>query len=116
MRIAQSCPEFAATLERWGDAPALVTEAGTAISYRDLAEKADAFAARLPADVRLLGVSVSNDVEPVAAYLGALRAGVPVVMMSGEARQASLRKDCPPDALRSCSPRPAPPAGRSWSS
>ena len=88
-----SVPAFAAGLESWGGATAFIDAEGRAISYRALANMADRFAAQLPDSVRLLGIEAANAAPPLAAYLGALRAGVPVILQG----TASLSQ-CPPDA------------------
>lgn len=89
-----SVPAFAARLESWGDTTAFIDAEGRAISYQALAEMADRFAAQLPDNVRLLGIEAANAVPPLAAYLGALRAGIPVILRGAP----SLLSQCPPDA------------------
>lgn len=91
-------PPFAADLQAWGDAPALVGVDGRPISYRQLARMADRFAASLPDDVRLLAVEARNSVEAVAAYLGALRANIPVIMHAGGAVAGHILDRHRPDA------------------
>lgn len=59
---------------------------------------ADRFAASLPDDVRLLAVEARNRAEAVAAYLGALRANVPVIMHSGGAAADHILDRYQPDA------------------
>ena len=83
----------------WGDAPALVDPSHGTVSYKSLAAQADAFAETLGPDVRLLGLCIAPELEAVAAYLGALRAGVPVVLLSGAASLSSVLDACPPDAV-----------------
>lgn len=91
-------PAFAARLERWGAATALIDTDGRTVSYRELAELADRFAAQLPPGVRLLAIEAANAVPPLAAYLGALRAGIPVILHGDGAAAANLLSQCPPDA------------------
>jgi acyl-CoA synthetase (AMP-forming)/AMP-acid ligase II len=91
--------QFATQLEAWADAPALVTEAGDTVGYAELARRADAFAARLGVDVRLLCIAMENQLEPVIAYLGALRAGVPVILSASGPGQANAIESCAPDAV-----------------
>ncbi len=55
---------------------------------------ADRFAAQLPPGVALLESKRLMPCTPLAAYLGALRAGVPVILQG----VASLLSQCPPDA------------------
>lgn len=98
MRPANAAPAFAAGLERFGDAPAIRIETGEVVSYRGLAERADAFAAGLDG-VTLLFMEAANAVEPIAAYLGALRAGVPVLLSTAEADHAAIISTFRPDGL-----------------
>lgn len=89
-----STPAFAARLESRGATTAFIDAQGRTISYLELAGLADRFAAALPSDVRLLVVEAANAVPPLAAYLGALRAGVPVILHGG----GDLPAQCSPDA------------------
>src|SRR5258705_4181058 len=90
-------PAFATALERWGDAPALVSADGT-LTYRELAKRADAFASRLDARVRMLAIEAENTVEAVVAYLAALRSGVPALLHASGPASAHILSACPPDA------------------
>ena len=47
-----------------------------------LAEMADAFAASLPGEVRLLAIEARSRVEALVAYLGALRSNRPVILIT----------------------------------
>lgn len=98
-------PAFAASLSHWGDAIAIIDAEGRQISYRELARQADAFAAQLKPEVRLLAIEAANALPPLAAYLGALRAGVPVILHRGGASAASLLSQCPPDATYERAPQ-----------
>lgn len=91
-------PPFAADLERWGGAPALIGENGHSISYSQLAGMADRFAASLPDEVRLLAVEARNRVEALVAYLGALRSNTPVFMHSGGPAADHILDHYRPDA------------------
>lgn len=71
---------FAHELQSFGEAVALRTEDGLAVSYRELAARADAFAAKLGQKRRLLLIEAENAIEPLVAYLGALRGGHPVIL------------------------------------
>jgi acyl-CoA synthetase (AMP-forming)/AMP-acid ligase II len=76
---------FASALARHGDAPALVTGDGTAIGYRELAGRVDEVMRVLgTAERRLVLVAGANAVEPIVAYLAALAAGHPVLLVPGE--------------------------------
>jgi acyl-CoA synthetase (AMP-forming)/AMP-acid ligase II len=69
-----------ANLERFGSRPALVTEDGDTVTYDELCRRADAFAAGLDAGRGLLLIEMSSEVAAVVAYIGALRARVPVIL------------------------------------
>lgn len=94
-------PNFADSLELFGDAPALITEDGVRISYADLAARADAFAARLGPAPRLLAIEADNSVEAIVAYLGALRSRHPVILLAANAgdRTANILRTYRPDAI-----------------
>lgn len=80
--------------EAFGDRPALIAEDGAETSYRALAGLADrvaggARALLTPGVTRpLVLIETANEVAPIAAYLGALRAGWPVIL-SAEGATAS---------------------------
>jgi acyl-CoA synthetase (AMP-forming)/AMP-acid ligase II len=84
-------------LEAFGDRPALIKEDGAALSYAGLAAQADTFAeeaaANLPAGMGrpLVLIETANAPEPVMAYLGALRAGWPVILVPDGATAADTR-------------------------
>lgn len=75
---------FASRLEQFGDAIAIVSESGEQINYLELAARADAFGECLGAARRLLLIEAANEVEPLVAYLGALRQGHPTILAAGE--------------------------------
>ena len=60
-------------LEQYSERLAIVGLDGRRISYGELARAADDFAARLPAEKSLIFIEMDNAVEPIVAYLGALR-------------------------------------------
>jgi acyl-CoA synthetase (AMP-forming)/AMP-acid ligase II len=66
-------------LETFGDSPALLTEAGV-LSYAALNARVEQAAARLGDNRRLILLEAVNTVDAVTAYLGALRAGHPVIL------------------------------------
>ncbi len=76
---------FADRLAEFGDAPALIPESGAAVSYRALADAADAFAGGLGKDRALVVIEAENSVEAVTAYLGALRGRHPAILTGGGA-------------------------------
>jgi acyl-CoA synthetase (AMP-forming)/AMP-acid ligase II/peptidoglycan/LPS O-acetylase OafA/YrhL len=74
---------YAATLENFADRPAVLCEDGRTLSYRQLAVEADAFAAQLGPQRRLLVIEARNALEPLVALIGALRAGHVVLLLPG---------------------------------
>ncbi len=72
---------FAAGLERYGSATALILQSGERLSYDGLAAAADAAAAVFPAHRSVLALEMHCTLESVAAYLGALRAGHAVILL-----------------------------------
>ena len=76
---------FARDLPRFGDATALVLADGHVVSYAQLAREADAFSARLFASGiaarEIVLVLARNDLPSVAAYLGCLRARIPLMLL-----------------------------------
>ncbi|MEK7952945.1 AMP-binding protein [Luteolibacter soli] len=73
-------PQFFTTLESHGDRVAIVLPDGSPVSYRDLAERADGYARQFSRKRQLLVIEMRNDIEAIAAYLGALRSGTPVIL------------------------------------
>lgn len=71
---------FVRRLESHGDQLAVVAPDGTALSYRELAQRVSAMARRIGPERRLVLVTASNDLEPLVAYLGALAGGHPVLL------------------------------------
>jgi hypothetical protein len=69
---------FADNLETFGDRPALITEAEATVSYAELARQADLFVTQLGTDRQLILIETANEVAPLAAYLGPLRARHPM--------------------------------------
>ena len=91
-------PAFVRDLQRWGPSPALLTESGEVVSYAQLAERADSFAATIPADVHMLALQADTALPAIIAYIGALRAGIPVLLTSGGESAGRIFSQCPPDA------------------
>lgn len=89
---------FAHRLEAFGDAIAIISDGGEAISYAELARRADAFAARLGPRRRLVLVEAANQLEPLVAYLGALRGGHPVILAAAQGNTEGVRETFRPDA------------------
>ena len=71
---------FAADLASYGDSPAILTDT-LAMTYRELAERVDAFALRLGATRRLVALAAANDVDSLVVYLAALAGGHPLILL-----------------------------------
>src|SRR5688500_11210197 len=80
---------FADRLGEFSDKIAVITDSGAALSYRELAARADAFAASLSGSRKLLIVETLNQLPPLIAYLGALRGRHPVILVE----DGATRKD-----------------------
>lgn len=74
---------FAADLARHGDRPAVLTDEHV-LSYRELAERVEDVAARLGTERRLVALAASNDVDSLVAYLAALTAGHPLLLVPAD--------------------------------
>jgi acyl-CoA synthetase (AMP-forming)/AMP-acid ligase II len=101
VQSADTGPDWARRLERHGDAPALIAENGAVIGYRALLAMADAFTARLAPDGarRFVLLMVRNDVPSIAAYLGCLRGGHPVLLFDADGDASRIIADFAPDAV-----------------
>lgn len=82
-------PIFPDRLEQFEDRLALTTADGKHIGYRELAVLADTFATRLRPAGGVLLLELAHHPVAVAAYLGALRARVPVIVVEPGACAAS---------------------------
>src|SRR6478752_960713 len=71
---------FAADLASHGDSPAILSDS-LAMTYRELADRVDAFARRLGTTRRLVALSAANDVDSLVAYLAALVGGHPLILL-----------------------------------
>ena len=87
-----------ASLEDFGDAVALIGADGTALSYDALARMADAAALPLGTRRRLVAVELENAPEPIAFYIGALRAGHVVIPHGGGDAAERIADAFAPDA------------------
>ncbi len=74
---------FAADLARFGDRPAVLT-GGSTTSYRELAGRVESFAARLGTERRLVALAAANDLDSLIAYLAALTAGHPLILVPAD--------------------------------
>jgi acyl-coenzyme A synthetase/AMP-(fatty) acid ligase len=82
---------FADALDAWGDRPAIITPNGRAVSFAGLARLADETAARWGDARRLVLIEATNALEPIAAYLGALRKRHPVIIAASGSSEADSR-------------------------
>jgi acyl-coenzyme A synthetase/AMP-(fatty) acid ligase len=82
---------FADRLEEFGDNPAVVSDSGITLSYRELARRADVFRESLPDDRKLIVVESLNELPPLIAYLGALRGRHPVILVEDGATAKDAR-------------------------
>ncbi|MCU1515753.1 MAG: AMP-binding protein [Pseudarthrobacter sp.] len=91
---------LAANLASHGDRPAVFT-GGRVLSYRDLALRVDACAARLGSERRLVVLSADNSVESLVAYLAALASGHPLILApaGNDAALESLITAYDPDVI-----------------
>ncbi len=71
---------FAWGLADYGDTPAIITDRVT-LTYRELAERVEAFARRLGLERRLVALAASNNVDSLVAYLAALAGGHPLILL-----------------------------------
>jgi acyl-CoA synthetase (AMP-forming)/AMP-acid ligase II len=86
--VATRKSHFFSTLESHGDRVAIALPDGRHLSYRELAERADGYARQFARKRQLLTIEMRNDVEAIAAYLGALRSGTPVILAAEGATSA----------------------------
>lgn len=71
---------FAAQLASYGDSPAILTDSQS-LTYRELADRVDAMALRLGPVRRLVALAAANDLDSLVAYLAALVAGHPLILL-----------------------------------
>lgn len=95
-----SAVPFAAQLARFGSRPAVLAGKDT-LSYAQLAARVDEAAERLGPARRLVLLAATNSVDSLAAYLAALSAGHPLVLVPGEnpAAVESIRAAFDPDVI-----------------
>ena len=74
---------FAAELARHGDRPAVLTD-DLILSYRELARRVDDVAERLGTERRLVVLAAANDLDSLVAYLAALAAGHPLLLVPAD--------------------------------
>jgi acyl-coenzyme A synthetase/AMP-(fatty) acid ligase len=84
-------PQFFSTLESHGDRVAIILPDGRHLSYRELAAWVDVYARKFSRKRQLLVIEMRNEAEAIAAYLGALKSGNPVIL----AADGATSKDHP---------------------
>lgn len=94
---------FAADLARFGDRAAIHVDGGT-LSYRDLADRVDSVARSLGTVRRLVALEAENTLSSLVAYLAALAAGHPLLILPpgrGEAAEGLIAAYDPDVVVRS---------------
>ncbi len=76
---------FIDSLRVFGDKIAVSTANGINLSYDKLANRVDDFAEKLGEKRRLVVVETANEIEPLVAYLGAMRGRHPVILVGNGA-------------------------------
>lgn len=88
-----------ANLERFGDAIAVVDESDRAISFAHFLAMADASAASLGSPRRLVAIELTNRLAPLAAYVGAIRAGHAAILLNAGGESAAILQTFEPNAI-----------------
>ena len=96
--------DWSRRLDRHGERTALVTANGDIIDYATLLARADAFAAQLALGPggnvrRFVALQVRNDIASIAAYLGCLRAGHPVLLIDADGDSTRIEAMFRPDVV-----------------
>src|SRR5690349_21460297 len=73
---------FTSELEAFGDGPAAIGSDGQAVTYSQLAARADALAEQLGTARRLVFLEAANSIESLIGYVACLRAGHPMFLWS----------------------------------
>lgn len=79
---------FARTLEQHGDRIAVILPSGATLDYRELALRADAAWADADRAWGVVALECANTLPNLLAYLGALRAGQPVLLLDATLNEA----------------------------
>ncbi len=90
-----------ADLDGFGDAVAVIDEAGAAISYASLLDLAQTQAALLIGVRKLVAIEISNRLTPLATYVGAVRAGHAVILTGpgGATEDSAVVRRFDPEAV-----------------
>ncbi len=92
-------PDFVAGLRSFGDRTALVA-GDVQLTYRELDAAVDDAAARLDGPRRLVAILARRRIDDVVHYLGALRAGLPVLLVPRCRPDAALARYAPDVIVR----------------
>ena len=95
--VMQHIPSFLDRIDERGASPALIADDAT-LTYRQLADLLDSLQPRLGAGRRLVAVTLTNDLNAVAAYLAALTAGHVVLVLTPD-RNADVLQVFDPDTV-----------------
>lgn len=92
--------QFAANLASYGDRTAVATGNGV-LTYRELAERVEDLGRRLGPKRRLVALTAGNDLDSLVAYLGAMAAGHPLILLPADKPAAleSLVSAYDPDVI-----------------
>lgn len=89
------------TLDRHGEAVAIIDERGDPVTYAALVAKGADLVAPLGESRKLVVIEISNRLIPLAAYVGAVRAGHAVILTGpgGGGEEAAILRSFEPDAV-----------------
>ncbi|WP_160175121.1 AMP-binding protein, partial [Photobacterium sanctipauli] len=80
---------FIDSLRKFGSNTAIVTDKGERLTYTELADEIDKFAQEIGDEAKLVVVEAKNEIQPLIAYLAALRGGHPVILLADGATDNS---------------------------
>jgi acyl-CoA synthetase (AMP-forming)/AMP-acid ligase II len=82
---------FSDSLQKLGARIALITAEGNEITYEDLVRRAEDIVHGWGHERRLVVIEAANEVEPIAAYVGALRHRHPVIILAPGSDETNRR-------------------------
>src|SRR4051812_24614137 len=88
--VGQCMNRLFESLEKFDRAIALVEENGHTVTYAELARRADETALALGRRC-LVSIEAANELPPLLAYIGACRAGCPVILTDQESTAKDTR-------------------------
>ncbi|QUD88687.1 AMP-binding protein [Phenylobacterium montanum] len=88
-------------LDQYGDAIAVIDEEGRPVTYAALLARAASLVEPLGARRRLVAIEIANRLTPLAAYVGAIRAGHAVILTTpgGASDEAPIVRTFRPEAV-----------------